>query len=104
MNFRKAIAVVLLLLIAQGILPFAYQEVPDLSGGGPGAVSCRIEPLQVCDPGDPFFGSLAGFPVLVPGTPVLILCPEIRFFAPDFASFVPDGFHPAIDHPPQLSA
>lgn len=89
--------------MALEILPCAYQEEPTLASAGPGSLTCRIEPLQVCDQGDPFLGALANLSVLVPGAPVLILTSQVFYLVPDGASFVPEGFRPAIDHPPQLS-
>ena len=75
-----------------------------MAGSEPGGFACRFEPIQVCDQGDPFLGSMAGIPFLVPAAPALLLTPELVSVVPDGASFVPDGFKPPIDHPPQLSA
>lgn len=104
MNCRKAVAVFLLIFLALEILPCTYLDAPTLSADGQRALACSIEPLQVCGDGDSFLSVLVHFPVVVPGTPVIILSAEVRYFVPDGASFAPDGFHPAIDHPPQLSA
>lgn len=104
MDCRKAVAVVLLMFLALEILPCAFQEEPTLTADGPRGFACSIEPLQVCDHGDSFLGALANLPVLVPGTPMLIPSPGIRYLLNDDSSFPPVGFHPAIDHPPQLSA
>ena len=97
-------AVVLLILLALEILPCAYLESPTLSTDGPSGFACSIEPLQVCDNGDSFFGVLADLTVLVPGGPVIDLTPEVRSIAADGTRFVPERFVPAIDHPPQLFA
>lgn len=104
MDCRKAVAIVLLVFIALEILPGVCLDAPPLAPGVQGSFSCSIEPLQVCDSGDPLLGSLANIPVLVPGAPVLHPSPEISYLVPDGASFALDGFRPSIDHPPQLSA
>jgi len=104
MNCRAAVSVVLLVLLALQILPCSYQEDPTAASSGTGSLTCRFEPLQVCDSGDSFLGALANIPVLVPGAPALFLTTEISGLIPDGAAFAPDGFKPAIDHPPQLSA
>jgi len=105
MNFRNAIAVVLLLFMALEIQPCGCLEVPALATGALSSFACSIEPLQVCDSGDSLLGALANIPVLVPETTALVLSfPEIQRLAPDRTSFAPDGFRPSIDHPPQLSA
>ena len=104
MNYRKAVAVVLLMFMALEILPCVCQKAPAQAIGALGSFACSLESLQVCDGGDTLLGALAGIPVLVPSATLLIFSPEIHFFVPDLASFVPDGFCPSIDHPPQLSA
>jgi hypothetical protein len=102
MNCRKALSVVLLLLVTFEILPCSFHDDSPLATGGTSGVACSIEPLQVCDQGDSPLGSLANALVLVPGDPPLILAPELLGLVVEHASFAPDGFRPSIDHPPQL--
>lgn len=104
MNCRSACAVVLVALLTLQILPFSCRDDSNRASSEPGAFTCRFEPLQVCDHGDSFLGALAKFPVLVTGAPVLIPSTEVLCLVPDREFFAPDGFHPVIDHPPQLSA
>lgn len=104
MKCRGAVAAILLVLLAMEILPCSFQETPIGASGVPGSLTCRFEPLQVCDQGDFFLGALGDLPVLVPGIPVLVLAPTVLCLVPAGSSFMPDGFRPTIDHPPQLSA
>lgn len=86
------------------ILPWGFVEsAPAAPGGQPERTFC-IEPLQVCDHGDSFVGVLFDLPVLLPGAPCLLPSTETLRLVQQAAAFVPDGFRPAIDHPPQLSA
>jgi hypothetical protein len=104
MDCRRAVAVVLLMFMALEILPCSYLKEPMSATAAPDSFACSIEPLQVCEQGDPLLGSLANLPVLVPGVVFLLLSPEVRCLVPDDASVALDGFRPSIDHPPQLSA
>lgn len=104
MDCRKIIVLALLALFTMEILPFSYREPPLMAAEEPAGIAFRFEPLQVCDQGDPFLGSMAGIPFLVPEAPVLILAPELSGVAAETRFPVPDGFKPAIDHPPRLSA
>ena len=104
MKWRSAVAAVLLVLLALEVLPFTIQEAPPAACGISGGLGCRIEPLQVCDDGDHFLGGVADFLVLVPGALVLVVSPEVLRLAPGCAHCASEGFSPAIDHPPQLSA
>jgi hypothetical protein len=101
---RVFVSVVLVAAMGMEILPSGIAEcAPAVPGGEPGRTFC-IEPLQVCDHGDSFVGVLFDLPVLLPGAPCLLPSTETLRLALQAAAFVPDGFHPAIDHPPQLSA
>lgn len=104
MNCRAGIAVILLALLALEILPCTYRQGPVLASGAASDLTCRIEPLQVCDHGDPYLGALADLPVLVPGGPAVPASSEVLVFVPEGTAFFADGFAPPIDHPPQLSA
>lgn len=104
MNFRSAVAVALLVLIVTNILPFSYHDAPRGASSSPGGVTCRFEPLQVCDSGGFFLGALADIPVLLPGTFVLVLSTSVLRFTPEGAFPAHEGFSPDIDHPPKLSA
>lgn len=105
MNCRKAVAVVLLMLLALEIVPCLCLETSTLATDAPGSFSCSLVSLQVCDQGDSLLGSLvANLPVLIPEAAILLPSPEVLCLVPDRASFALDGFRPSIDHPPQLSA
>ena len=101
---RAAVSVVLAALLGLQILPWGCLEcAPAVSRGEPER-SCSIEPLQVCDDGDSLLGELFDLPVLLPGAPCLVPSTEAQPLVQQAAAFVPDRFHPAIDHPPRLSA
>ena len=90
--------------LGMAILPWGVVEnMHALPAGQPEPSFC-IEPLQVCEPGDSFLGVLFDFPMLLPGAPCFFASTEALPRVQTAAAFVPDGFPPAIDHPPQLSA
>lgn len=97
-------SVVLVALLGLEILPWGLVECAPSSPGGTSDLSFRIEPLQVCDSGDSFLSILFDVPVLLPGAPCLFPSTESLPNIQQVAAFVPDGYLPAIDHPPQLSA
>ncbi|MHB8893606.1 MAG: hypothetical protein ACYC99_00300 [Candidatus Geothermincolia bacterium] len=101
---RVFVSVVLVVALGMEILPWGFVErAPAVPCGQPERTFC-IEPLQVCNHGDSFAGVLSNFPVLLPGVHSLLLSTETLRLVQQAAAFVPDGFHAAIDHPPQLSA
>lgn len=100
---RVLVSAVLVAALALEILPGGVETAPAVAGGT-SEYAFRIEPLQVCDHGDPFVGVLFDLPVLLPGAPSLFVSTETRQFAQPAAVFVPDGHLPSVDHPPQLSA
>jgi len=101
---RAMVPVVLIALLGMGMLPCGFVECVPAVPGGPLERTLCIEPLQVCDHGDSFVGVLFDLPVLLPGAPCLFPPPEGLPSVQQAAAFVPEGFRPAIDHPPQLSA
>jgi len=101
---RTFLSVVLVAFLGTAILPWGFVECVPAIPGGPLERTLCIEPLQVCDHGDSFVGVLFDLPVLLPGAPCLFPPPEGLPSVQQVAAFVPDGIHPAIDHPPQLSA
>lgn len=101
---RVLFAVLLIGSLGLEILPWGFVECVPAVPGEQGERTCIISPLQVCDHGDLFLGVLFDLPVLLPGDPGLFPPPEVVRLFPEAAVFVPDGFPPAIDHPPQLSA
>lgn len=101
---RTVVSVFLIALLGLEILPWGLVEsVPRLPGEAVERTLC-IEPLQVCNHGDSFVGVPFDLPVLLPGSPCLFPPPEGRPSVRLADAFVPEGFLPAIDHPPQLSA
>jgi hypothetical protein len=104
MHYRKAVAGILLLLVALEMLPSACWEAPVSLAAVAGSSACSIGQVQVCDQGDPLLGALVDLSVLVPGALDLTVVAEVRQLAPDVALFSPDGFRPAIDRPPKHSA
>ena len=101
---RTFVSVVLVALLGMEILPWGFVECMPVIPGEQGERTFSIEPLQVCDQGDTFVGVLFDFPVLLPGAPWLLPSTEALPVIQQVAALVPDGFRPAIDHPPQLSA
>jgi len=101
---RAFVSIVLVALLGMELLPWGFVEsLPAVPGGQSERTFC-IEPLQVCDNGDSFLGVLFDLPVLLPGAPCLFPSTEALPLVQQTVAFVPEGFHPAIDHPPQLSA
>ncbi len=101
---RTVVSVFLIALLGLEILPLGLVECVPAVPGGPMERTLCIEPLQVCNHGDSFVGVPFDLPVLLPGSPCLFPPPEGRPSVLLADAFVADGFHPAIDHPPQLSA
>lgn len=103
-TLRAFVSVILIALLGMEILPWGFVECVPAVTGGPIERTFSIEPLQVCDHGDSFVGVLFDLPVLLPEAlcllPSTVALPLVR----QAVAFVPDGFRPAIDHPPQLSA
>jgi hypothetical protein len=98
------VSVFLIALLGMGILPWGLVEgAPDVPGGPLERTLC-IEPLQVCDHGDSIVGVLFDLPVLLPGAPCLVPSPVTLPLVQQANAVAPDGFLPAINHPPQLSA
>jgi len=101
---RVFVSVVLVAALVMEILPWGFVEsAPAVHGGHRERTFC-VESLQVCDHGDSFVGVLFDLPVLLPGAACLLPSTETLWLVQQAAAFVPDEFHPAIDHPPQLSA
>ena len=101
---RALVSVILVASLAMEILPWGFAEcVPAVPGGHSERTLC-IGPLQVCEHGDSFVGVLFDLSVLLPGAPGLLTSTEALALVEQAVDFVPDGFRPAIDHPPQLSA
>ncbi len=98
---RSAIACLLTAMLALEILPCVCIDDSLPALGAKGGLTCRFEPLQVCDSGDPLLGAWANLPVLVPGAPLLFLSREFLCLVPEGASTTPDGYLPVIDHPPR---
>jgi hypothetical protein len=103
-SLRTFVAVLLVALVGIGILPFGFVECLPSTPDELRERSLRIETLQVCDDGDSLIGVLFDLPVLLPGTPHLQPSAGTLLLVRQAMAFVPDGFHPSIDHPPQLSA
>ena len=101
---RAFVSVVLIASLGFEILPWGLVECKPAIPGGKSEHAFRIEPLQVCDHGDSFVGVLFDLPALLPGAPSLFPSTEALPLVQQAVAFVPDGFLPAIDHPPQLSA
>ena len=101
---RAFVSVAVVAFLGTAILPWGFVEFVPAVPGGPVERTLCIEPLQVCDHGDSFVGVLFDLPVLLPGAPCLFPPPEGLPSVQQAAAFVPEGFRPAIDHPPQLSA
>jgi hypothetical protein len=95
---------VLVALLGLEILPWGFVECAPAVPGEQSERAFSIEPLQVCDHGDSFVGVLFDLPVLLPGAPCLLPSTAALPLVQQVSAFVPDGFRPAIDHPPQLSA
>jgi len=101
---RAVVSVLLLTVLGMEILPWGFVESVSTVPGGQSERTFRIEPLQVCDHGDSFLGVLFDLPVLLPGAPCLFPSNKEQSLVQQAVAFIPDGFRPAIDHPPQLSA
>jgi len=101
---RVVVSVVLIASLGMKVLPWGFVEYTPAVPGGHAERALRVEPLQVCDHGDSFVGVPFDLPVLPPGAPCLLPPPEALPLVQQAAALVPDGFSPAIDHPPQLSA
>ena len=101
---RALVSVALVASLGLEILPWGFVECAPATPGEPCDRSFSIGSLQVCDHGDSFVGVLFDLPVLLPGAPCLFPSTEALLLAQQAVAFVPDGFLPAIDHPPQLSA
>ena len=101
---RSFVSVLLVVLLGLHILPWGLAERAPAIPGEPSERAFSIEPLQVCNHGDSFVGVLFDLPVLLPGAPGLFPSTETLPLVQHAVAFVPDGFLPAIDHPPQLSA
>jgi hypothetical protein len=95
--------VVLVASLGLEVLPCAFVECVAVAPGGQGAGAFCLEPLQTCDAEDSLDGVLFDFPFLLPGGGCLFPSTEAQWHLPDAAAFAPDGFHAAIEHPPQLS-
>lgn len=102
--FQALVAVALVVSIGLETLPGGFVESATDLVGGRGERTASLTTLQVCDLGDPLLGVQFDLPLLLPGAPSLPPTTELRRRPPDAAAPVPDGFHPAVDHPPQLSA
>lgn len=103
-TLRTFLSVILIFLLGMEILPWGFVECIPAVAGGPTERTFCIEPLQVCDHGDSFVGVLFDLPALLPGAPCLLPSTEALPLVQQIAALTPDGFRPAIDHPPQLSA
>lgn len=103
-RLRVVISIVLLALLGMEILPLGVVECVPAAPGGAVERTLSIEPLQVCGHGDTFAGVLFDLPVLLPGALCLLPSTETLPLIQLAVAFAPDGFRPAIDHPPQLSA
>ena len=101
---RALVSVVLVTLLGLQILPWGCVECAPAFPGAEREQACTIEPLQVCDGGDSLLGDMFDLPLLLPGAPCIIPSTEALPLLQQAAGFVPDGFHPSIDHPPQLRA
>ncbi len=101
---RAIVTVVLVTLLSLATLPCGFMAGVSTLPGEQSDRTCRIEPLQVCDHGDVLLGVLLDLPVLLPGAPCFFPSLESQPRVQRAVAFVPEGFHPAIDHPPQLSA
>ena len=103
-SLRFCVCAALVALLASEILPVRYVErVPAASCGDAGG-AFRIEPLQVCDFGDPLLGGIVDLPVLPPEALFLLPSSEAMLLMEHAAAFSPDGFHPGVDRPPRRSA
>lgn len=103
-TLRTFVSIILIALLGMEILPWGFVEGVPAVPGGPIERTLGIEPLQVCDHGDSFVGVLFDLPVLLLGALCLLPSTEALSLVQQGVAFVTDGFHPAIDHPPQLSA
>lgn len=103
-GLRIVVSVILIAFLSMEILPWGFVECMHAVPGGDSERTFRLEPLQVCDHGDSSLGVLFDLPVLLPGAPGILPLTEALALVGQAVAFVPDGFHPAIDHPPQLSA
>lgn len=103
-TIRSVVSVALIALLGMEILPWGLVECVPAVPGGPVECTLGIEPLQVCDDGDPFAGVLFDLPLLLPGAPFLLPSTEAQPLFQQSDSVVSDGFRPAIDRPPQVSA
>lgn len=101
---RAFVSVIMVAALGLQILPWGCVAFAPLLPGEDRELACVIEPLQVCDDGDSLLGDLSELPVLLPGGPCLFPATATLPLGQQAAAFVPDGFHPAIDHPPQLRA
>ncbi len=101
---RTAVSVLLVVLLGLEILPWGVVESVPANSGEQRERTLRIEPLQVCDHGDFFLGALFDLPVLLPGAFCLFTPTEFQPLDQLAVPLVQDGFHPAIDRPPRLSA
>lgn len=98
------VAVVMLVLVALEIVPCSCLRDPTDSLSGSGTITCRFEPLQVCEDGGSFLGALANHPVLVPCALVPFASHELLGCTPEGTILLPDGFKPIVDRPPELVA
>ena len=101
---RICVSFLLVAVLGMEVLPGGFVECVPAIPGEQSERAINIEPLQVCDHGDSFLGVLFDLPVLLPGAPCLFPSTAALPLVQQAVAFVPDGFLPAIDHPPQLSA
>jgi hypothetical protein len=99
--FRALSLVVLVVSLGIEILSCSFVEcVARTPAERSGRAICS-EPLQVCDDLDTY-SALFDLPVLLPWAPCLVASPAARLYPRQGVAFAPDGFHGAIDHPPQF--
>jgi hypothetical protein len=99
--FRALSVVVLVVSLGIEVLSCSFVEsVAPVSAERSGRPVCP-EPLLVCDNHDSF-GVLFDVPALLPWAPCLVTSPAERRSLQQAGDFAPDGFHGAIDHPPQF--
>lgn len=101
--FRVLAMVVLVLSLGIEVLSCTFVERVAIVPVERSASGFCLEALQAGDDHDTF-GVLFDVPVLLQGASCLLAAPAERQYLLQLAAFAPDGFHGAIDHPPQFRA
>lgn len=101
--FRVLSMTVLVLSLGIEVLSCTFVESVAISPAKRSGRAITIETLQLCD-NHYSLGALFDVPVILSGALCLEASPVARLYYQQVAAFVPDGFHRAIDHPPQFHA